>query len=271
MIGTRDRQAFTADNRAVSAVIGFILIFGILMLTLTVYQAQIVPQQNAQTEFKHFEETRDELIDVRNAISRTGQAGDPQFPSVTLGTTYQSRLLTINPAPAAGTLQTSEHEISIYNESGSEVDNVTTHFIEYQPGYNELDVESTWYENSVLYTDVSGANNTIIEEQNLVTDGTELKITAIENEIQATGTSRTTIEMNRNQSNVSFPIDDGENLTIGVPTRLSDTEYWDVLDEKLDDDGPVTYDRFEEGDINRLYLNATSTENVSIHTVEVGS
>ncbi len=262
-------RQFSDDQRAVSAVIGFILIFGILMLTLTIYQAQIVPQQNAQTEFTHFEETRDELVDVRNAISRTGQAGDPQFPSVTLGTTYQSRTLTINPAPAAGTLQTSEHEISIYNDTGSEIDNVTTQFIEYQPGYNELDVESTWYENSVLYTDVSGENNTIIEEQNLVTDGTTLKITAIENGFEETGTSRTTLEMNRNRTDIEF--NESENLTVEIPTRQG-PEYWnDALEEYENGDNLTyneTYEDESQGDIYTVRFDNVNSTNISIIEVD---
>jgi len=264
-------RELSEDNRAVSAVIGFILIFGILMLLLTVYQAQIVPQQNAQTEFAHFEDTRDELIELRNSISRTGQAGDPQFPSVTLGTNYQSRTLTINPAPASGTLQTSDdYNISIYNSSESEEPiNVSTRFVEYRPGYNEITIESTWYENSVLYTDVSEQNNTIIEDQNIVTDGTKLKITAIENEFQKTGTSRTTIEINRNQSDIDLEkFEEDENLTVEVPTRLDDS-YWSG---EFNDDDPITYhDVDKDGEINRLILNATDKDAVNINTVEINS
>lgn len=273
MIGTRDSHAFAADNRAVSAVIGFILVFGILMLLLTVYQAQIVPQQNAQTEFTHFEQTSDELVDVRNAISRTGQAGDPQFPSVTLGTTYQSRTLTINPAPAAGTLQTSEEEITIHNEStirneSKHPKTVPTRFIEYQPGYNELDVGSTWYENSVLYVDNPEGDNTILEDQHMVTDGTELNITAIESDFQETGTSRTTIEMKRNQSEVDLPDPEGGNLTVEIPTRL-DEDYWDPLDEELDDD-PIVYEGVDEED-GILTLNVTSDGAVGVNSIKLDS
>ncbi len=268
MAGKQGSRRFAADNRAVSAVIGFILIFGILMLTLTVYQAQIVPQQNAQTEFKHFEDTRDELIELRNSISRTGQAGDPQYPSVQLGTTYQSRTLTINPAPASGTLQTSDgHNITISNSSSSL--NVTTRFIEYQPGYNELTVGSTWHENSVLYVDNPESNNTVLEDQNLVTDGSEIKIVAIENEFQETGTSRTTIEMERNQSEVDLPDDTEGNLTIEIPTRLDGSEYWDEAFEDLDDDDPVRYDGVNED--GNLILNATNSTNIDINTIEIDS
>ena len=266
-------RQFATDSRAVSAVIGFILIFGILMLLLTVYQAQIVPQQNAQTEFTHFEETRDELIELRNSISRSGQAGDPQFPSVQLGTSYQSRILTINPAPPAGTVQTSEeYNISINNGSEDPV-NVSTRFIEYQPGYNELTIGSTWYDHSVLYVDNPESNNTVLEDQNLVTDGSELKITAIESEFQETGTSRTTFEINRNQSEIDLSkFEEGENLTVTIPTRQSGPEYWDAAYDDLDAEANIRYDGVDEhGEIYHLSLNATGKSDLSIKTVEIES
>ena len=255
-------RRFSDDQRAVSAVIGFILIFGILMITLTVYQAQIVPQQNAQTEFKDFEETRDELIDLRNSISTAGQAGLPQFPSVRLGTSYQSRILTINPASPTGTLQTEQHDIIIENGTDPQ-QKISTRFIEYQPGYNEIEVGSTWYENSVLYLDTPDRNNTIIEEQNLVIGGNELRITALQKNITRTGTSRTTISLDNTQSNTYLDeFSDTDELTFKIPTRLNE-DYW----RTLEDDAPEMYDRVETDDeINRLVV-TTTKENVSINTV----
>ena len=267
----RSSRRFAADNRAVSAVVGFILIFGILMLTLTVYQAQIVPQQNAQTEFEQYEETRDELIELRNAISTAGQANLSQFPSITLGTSYQSRLLTINPAPAAGTLQTSEYNISIGDESGSET-NISTQFIEYQPGYNEIIVGPTWYEHSVLYEDRETRNAVTLEDQHLVTDGNELKITALQNSFQRSGTSRVTVELTPNQSAVDLDdLEDDEELTVRIPTRL-DEDYWDVLDEELDAEDSVGYEGVDDGsDVNHLALNVTNKDHLDINRVDITS
>jgi len=269
MIDKRDSQAFVTDRRAVSAVVGFILIFGILMLTLTVYQAQIVPQQNAQTEFTQYEETRDELIEVRNAISTAGQANVSQFPSVTLGTTYQSRLLTINPAPAAGTLQTSEYTISIENES-EESENVSTRLVEYQPGYNEITVGSTWYEHSVLYEDRETRNAVTIEDQHLVTDGNKLTITALQNDFQRSGTSRETVELTPNQSAGDLSeLEDGDELTVRIPTRL-DEDYWDVFDEELDSEDSVGYEGVDTGgEINHLVLNVTNEDHLDINRVDI--
>ncbi len=254
MNNARSSRRFRSDNRAVSAVIGFILVFAILMLTLAVYQAQVVPQQNAQTEFQQFEDTRDELIELRNAISTTGQTDVSQYPSVRLGTTYQTRLLTINPPPPAGTLQTSaEYNITIENAAG-ERENVSTRFLDYQPGYNELRVGSTRYEHSVLYLDERDRRNnvSIIEEQNIVTDET-VRITALQDSFQRTGTERVTLNVfPRTVNTDAFPDPDGDAYTVRIPTQLTEDEYWD---EALEDTNGI-YQGVDERDDqpNRLIL-----------------
>ena len=265
----RTGREFSKDNRAVSAVIGFILIFGILVLTLTVYQAQIVPQQNAQTEFEHFEESQNELIELRNSISTAGQTDVSQFPSVTLGTNYQTRLLTINPAPPAGTLQTSEkYNITISNGNAEHDLNISTRFLEYQPSYNEITVGPTQYENSVLYLDERdrGNNVSIIEEQNLVKDET-VRITALQNEFQQTGTNRVTLELYP-QDGVDaseFPEQDGEPLNVTIPTQLDEDEYWDAA---LEDAGGIYQGTEEHGEIHALNL-SVDEDDLEVNTVGI--
>jgi len=253
MICIQSSRRFRSDNRAVSAVIGFILVFGILMLTLAVYQSQVVPQQNAQTEFQHFQDSQDELIEVRNAISTAGQADVPQYPSVTLGTTYQTRLLTVNPARPAGTLQTStEHSITIENEDGDVA--VPTRFLEYEPGYNELRVGSTQYEHSVLYLDERdrGNNVSLIEDQNIVKDET-VRITALQDDFRQTGTDRVTLEVFPREVNTDeFPDPDEGEYTVSVPTQLTADEYWDEALEDADEIYQEVDERDDEP--NRLIL-----------------
>jgi len=235
--------SFISDERAVSEVVGAILLFGILILALTSYQATIVPQQNAQTEFQHFEDVRNEMIELRNAISTAGQADVSQFPSVTLGTNYRTRIATINPPDPAGTLQTSDrYNITIANESGYKT-NISTRFLEYQPVYHEISIGSMRYEHSVLYLDERerGNNVSIIEDQNIVKDGT-VRITVLQNQFQETSTGRVTLELypqdKLNESD--FPEPDAEgNLTVSIPTRLNQTDYWD---DALSDSGGIYQD-----------------------------
>lgn len=247
MIGTQARRRFVTDNRGVSVVVGAILIFGFLILTLAVYQVQIVPEQNAQAEFEHFEDSQNELIELREAILTAGENDVTQFPSLTLGTTYQPRLLTVNPPPPTGTLQTSDpYNITIENDDGEHA-NVTTRFLEYQPGYNEHSIGTTRFEHSVLYLDERdrGNNVSIIEDQHIVDDGT-VTVTAVQNEFQQTGTGRVTLELYPlvDESDIELPDSNDEDYTVLVPTLLTEDEYWD---EALEDSGEV-YEGVEERD-----------------------
>jgi len=278
-------RRFAADNRAVSAVIGFILIFGILVLLLTVYQAQIVPQQNAQTEFEHFEDNKNEMIELRNAISDAGQNDFSRFADVKLGTTYQTRLFTINPPPPAGSLQTHEAPpIKIWNESDGNTEDepelvIPTKFIEYRPGYNEINTGSVWYEHSVVYLDDGDedSDSPIIEHQNLDSQN-KLTVTALQNDFQRSGTDRVTLELYTNTSmDVGSVPDD---YRILIPTRLDNT-YWndpEVIPEELraedsavDSDPELeAYDDFE--DISGLNLtNRDTGDSLDINTVGIQS
>jgi len=257
---------FVDDKRGVSAVVGAILMFGILILALTTYQAAIVPQQNAQTEFKHFEDNRDELIEFRNAVSTAGQTRVSQFPNIKLGTQYQSRTFTINPAPPAGTLQTSQ-PYNITLTDGETTKNVSTRFVEYRPGYREISVGSTWYEHSVLYLDErESSSQNIIEDQNIVTSSGTVRITALQNAYQSSGTGRVSVELYpRNGS--EFPEFDGE-VTVKIPTRLDGDDYWN---EELDDRS--VYNNVEpypdEDDIYRVVLEVNSGDNIEMNTVGI--
>jgi len=261
---------FNGDTRAVTQVLGFILLFGILTIAFTSYQAQIVPQQNAETEFEHFQENQDDLVDLRSSILTAGTSDRAQYPTVELGTNYRTRILALNGPPPAGTLQTTEsYPITISNESDSVT--VDTRFIEYQPGYSELDVGSTWYENSVLYLEEGPADpeRIFIENQSLIDSGT-LQITALQNEFQQTGTDRITVELrtleDETVGNLS-ELEKSDDLTVEMPTRLN-RSYWDDQlsdSEVVFDVGDSTPGHFDS-DVNRQNL---TVDNVTVNSVGI--
>jgi len=248
-------QRFTADNRAVSAVIGFILIFGLLTLTLAMYQAQMVPQQNAQTEFQHNQEVKNDMVALRNSISTAGQADRATFTRVNLGPTYRTRVASINPAPAAGTLRTSEaYNITISNRTAEYDTNVSTRFIEYEPRYNEISTGSIWYENSVLYVDErderDGRPVQILEDQHLVTNQSDtVSVTAVQNELEESGTDRVVVELYPAEAVEGSDIPEGE-LDVIIPTRLNKSEYWD---EQLGESIQIQEDFHADG-VHRLNM-----------------
>lgn len=272
---TAPEISFQDDSRGVSEVVGFLLIFAILVILLSINQAQFVPQENREVEFQHFQDVQDDMVDVRSAISTAGQTNISQYPTVRLGTNYPTRLFAINPPPPTGSLQTSQsYNISIYDDPdmNSDPQNVSTQFLEYQNGYNELDVGPIWYENSVLYLDErsNDGNIAVIEDQNLLTGNNDpVRITALQKNYTKSSTSRVAIEF--------YPAEDTEinldglegDVTIEIPTRLNRTEYWD---EELSGNpkyNGVTEDGLESG-IHLLNL-TVDVDALEFNTVGIDS
>ena len=264
-----DRFDFAEDERGVSGVVGFILVFAILVILLSINQAQVVPAENAEVEFQHFQEVRDDLVEVRSAISTAGQTDVSQFPTVNLGTDYPPRILAVNPPPATGTLRTSDaYNITITDASGT-TERIETRFLEYRPSYHELDVGSTWYENSVLYLDERDQGGlVVIEEQGLVVGDDSLRITALQNEYRRSGSGRVALELYpTDASDVNISDLTGE-LTVTLPTRLTGADYWTgAFDDEPAFSPTVDQDWYETG-IHALNF-SVEKEKVILNTVGV--
>ena len=218
---------FQSDRRSQSTVIGVVVLFGFLILALSLYQVAVVPQQNAETEFQHSGEVRNELVELRAGILQAGSIDQPQYQTVQLGTSYSTRIFTVNQPSPAGTIRTTDpYPITISNGSDTPEGTITipTRFVEYRPGYNELDRSPTWYDASVLYYDARADEGgiAIIEDQTLVNNG-EVQITALQNEFRRSGTGQVTLEL-RPAEEVTGDIPEGD-LTVTVPTRLSEDDW----------------------------------------------
>ena len=149
---------FRGDERAQSVVIGSLLVFTILVLSFSGYQAFVVPNQNAQVEIDHSQTVKDQFAELRtNAVNAVG-SDTTRSTNIDLGPTYPTRAVALNPPPAAGKLQTrAEGDVSI-EESGT-TRNVcsdgettpTTRSLVYTPSYNEFrQPESVGYESRVV-------------------------------------------------------------------------------------------------------------------------
>jgi len=245
---------FTEDTRAVAPVIGFVLLFGIAVVAFSGYQAVQVPQQNAETEFRHQEKVQNDLIVLRNAISRAGQQNERQFESVRLGTTYRERSFALNPPAPAGTLRTlGPHTITIDNGTSNRT--VETQFLQYQDGYNELDANPIYYEHSVLYLETETGNRVFFEDQNLVRENSDVVITALQRDFSRSDTGRVTIELYPTEAGDQLPT--GE-LDVTLPTRLPE-DYWQ---EQLGGTDPISNIGYNdpEGDIREVTFTVNSSD-----------
>lgn len=141
------------------------MLFATIIIALAVYQATVVPAQNADVEYKHSQQVQDDLVQLRNSVLGTASAGDARPVSVTLGTTYPSRVFSINPPSPAGRLATETYAdgtIRVSNVAATNAETrdylngtwtATTKYISYTPGYNEFQTAPTTRYTATLLAD----------------------------------------------------------------------------------------------------------------------
>ncbi|MFW5964255.1 MAG: PKD domain-containing protein, partial [Natronomonas sp.] len=209
-------MTFTGDERGQPVVIGALLIFTILILVFSGYQAFAVPNQNAEVEFNHFQDVQSDFAEFETSLINAVESGDTRSASINLGPQYPSRMLALNPPPAAGSLQTTESgEVSV-TESGSPVNvcrdggTATSRSLVYQPGYAEFDnAESIVYENRVTGRQFREGN--VFAEQRLVESASgndRINLLLLTGEVSENGVGVSNIEVNatsRYSTTVSNP------------------------------------------------------------------
>ncbi len=235
---------FRGDRRAVSEVVGAILLLGILILALTSYQAAVVPNQNAQTEFQHNLQVEDEMVELRNALLEARSSGTETFAAITLGTQYRDRTFAINPPPATGTLQTVQQDnISVTEDGGQEREDplrlddrpLENQFIEYTPRYSEYQSAGTMrYENTITYHQYPTANVTLTSQRLLQDE--RVTLAPIEGTVSESGIRRVTVDPVPGVLQTT----DVEDPEIILPTKLSEVDWNRILDEELSDGESVS-------------------------------
>lgn len=265
---SRERSGrFAADDRAASAQVGAIILFGFVMVSLVFYQAEVVPADNQRVEYNHNQLVRDDMVDVRNAIMETRQNREKGYASVDLGAEYPSRSFAVNPPNPAGTIRTTGlNNYTVRNGGGAVVDvcpgeNNGTRFLTYEHAYNELqDAPDVVVDNTVVYETYDDGTIVTRSGQDVVDESTKtLSLVPIVGEFSQTRTSAISVEPEPGGL-TSTKMD---NPTLTAPTRL-DNETWVELLEGEVEPGNVSVDT--STDPNTLTLELGGTD----WTVECG-
>ncbi|MFB6112161.1 MAG: hypothetical protein ABEJ35_06460 [Halobacteriaceae archaeon] len=225
---------------------GAVLLFGILIISLAIYQAQVVPNQNREIEAKHHATVKDSMVTVRNALLASAATGDGRPTAVPLGTAYPSRVFAINPPPPSGRLgtaalgpitvenaQATNGEIADYL-NGSAL-NVSTAALIYRPDYNELQSPpAIIYENSLVYTALpqSGRFVEALTDQNLI-QGSTISIVALQGNFSESGVRSVTVDptvLSGKYTPVQVTNATGGPVILTLPTRIP-VERWRALIE----------------------------------------
>lgn len=234
-MGVRD------DERGQAIQVGAIVLFAFLILSFAGYQAVLVPQQNAEVEFRHSQAVADDMVELRTAIVESWATGSPRSATVHLGTTYPARIMAVNPPAPGGTLSTGSAApitVEVTGSGGGSQEvcgspSVSTRNLTYSANYNEYaTAPRVEYENSVIVRRyegglIFGSGQTLIQNKtiNIIALPTAYQESArVATSITAEPGTRTsdTVTVNQNQ-----------NLTITFPSALN-RSVWEnrLLDQQ---------------------------------------
>uniref|UniRef100_UPI00260268D3 PKD domain-containing protein n=1 Tax=Halorientalis sp. TaxID=1931229 RepID=UPI00260268D3 len=213
----------------------------------------VVPDQNREVEFNHNQEVQQDVQDLRNAIvSMTGDRNGRSV-SVTLGTQYPSRLVTLNPGPPAGTLRavgTTNQSVGFNLTNVVAVDGDTDDFwdgtrrsyntgrIVYDPNYNVYDSSPrTVYGQTVLYNRF--ADGAAARTGQLLIDGTDLSVVTVNGSLSRTGADATAVDVNPiSSSGDAIDVEDGSNpIELTFQSGLPAAQWERLLESEYDPDG----------------------------------
>ena len=246
---------FDSDERGVSEVIGAILVFGVLVTLLGIIQTQAIPAANEQVEFNHNQEVQSDLTQLQESVSQVVRDGDRQSVSVSLGTTYPTRLFFFNPPSPSGTVRSTDTQPAEIVAQGGNLESPEGQVNEriqnpnapgnrfelsfelrslvYEPNYNEYqNPPSVVSEYGVMY--LSSRDSPIVIENRPVVDGTTISLVSTAGEFDRSSTATRSFGVDAAPApTTTVPIQHdspGPNnfIELTLPTRLGQ-EQWDSI------------------------------------------
>ena len=274
-------MSLVRDNRGQALQVGAVLLFGILVVLFTVWQAFIIPDQNERIEFTHNEQVQSEMVELRGGIVSTAEATTPTSAAVELGTQFPTRLLFINPSPATGTLEAATLDNSTFgieNANATTADvrqfwdgterGFETASVEYSADYREFSGEpTTVYDNTVAYNVFEDDEDSVLSRQSLI-QGERISVVTIDGALSENGVGSVTTDIQpvtTGTRSVEVEPDD-EPLTLTVPTRLDAGEWAELLSAQ-----PRVEDVTDAGeDLVEIELDPDATYQLDVSKVAVG-
>jgi len=250
-------MSLRGDDRGVVIQVGAVLLFAFVILAITMYQVQVVPEQNEEIEFKHNEEVQDQLLEVRSAVLTTAGGGGGRSVAVTLGTNYPSRTIFLNPSPPYGKLRTvgtTNESVAIRIANARATTPETADFwngtdrsfstgaLFYEPSYHRYDnAPTTVYENTVLANHVNDV--TLLETNQSIVDNRTLMLVTLNGSLQESGVDTVSVDMEAlsvSTETIRIENDSASPVTLRIPTSLPKKKWQKLLrSEFTTNDGPI--------------------------------
>lgn len=247
---SRLKRAFSS-RRGQSAVIGFVLMFGLLIVLLALIQLSAVPGWNQAIEVQHNQRVQNDMQLVARNIHRTGTTDVAQPGAVELGVQYPARPFLFNPPNPTGTLSTtSPQSFEIRNIDIEGVDNYwgstetegvisgTSRHLRYRPNYNEYgSPPTTIYENGILYNEF---DQPLPVSQTSFIEGQQVSIVALTGTFNRTGMQTISVPIQPESApatTTAVTSADGQPITVTVPTQLSEEDWESLLADEYQRNG----------------------------------
>jgi hypothetical protein len=259
-------MSLRGDDRAAAVQVGAVILFGFVVVALASWQAQVVPQQNADVEYDHSQRVQDDMQDVRNGIVSAPGGNRPSSIGVEMGTSYPPRTLFVNPADPSGSIRTLGTENASVNLSLSNVavanddarqlwgteESFDTGGLAYSPRYAVYTgAPDTVYENSVLYNQFDGGETIVLAGQDLV-DGERLSLVTLGGELDRSQADTYTVDLDAvstSGNRVGVTNDSAGTVNVSFATRRSAGWWEDRLSGELTANGGNVVDVVESGSV----------------------
>lgn len=101
------------DCKAVSPLIGFILLMAIVMGLIGILQSTAVPQWNKAVEAKHLSSLKYEVADISRLISISASTGSPAKVVLKAGVDYPNYYILFSPSKASTTISAINLNVNI--------------------------------------------------------------------------------------------------------------------------------------------------------------
>ncbi|CCQ35812.1 probable secreted glycoprotein [Natronomonas moolapensis 8.8.11] len=252
---------FRPDERAQSTLVGFIVLFGILVIAFSSYQAVVVPNQNAEVEFNHFQDIQSDFTEFRSTLVNSVGSNEERAVTFRLGTQYPARLLALNPPPVSGQLETIEEgdrtvEVNLADGENiatdvCETDAPTTNSLRYTPNYNEYgSPRAVSYENRFVAQEFRDGN--VYDRQRLIQESSgEISLLLLNGSVSRASQESYSFDINASRRNRTADSRTVSNITI--PSQYSAEEWESTILEGMDitatdrDDGRVRIEAEDGG------------------------
>ncbi|MFC6989231.1 Ig-like domain-containing protein [Haloplanus sp. GCM10025708] len=242
-----------ADDRGQTVQVGVILLFGILVIGLSIYQATVVPQQNERVEYEAYQQATEDLLSLGNGVTTAATRDVVTGTNVQTGARYPSRTIFVNAPPPTGSIGTANAPnvtLRDVRAIGSEPRNVREFWsavganqqyeasrVRFSPNYNHFDASPVVLTGSGAYRSV---DDTVVPltSQTLVS-GNRITVVTLRGDMSTAGyvTPVTATPVTASTRTVTIT-GDGEDFSITVPTPDDAAAWNERVGQSLVDGNP---------------------------------